>query len=175
MLANPSAGIYAWTDLDPTDASSGPVEYEETRSAGQTRTTWRGVVLWGTSDPITVQIDYNVATGDWAITFEAALATTGPEDWLIGYSPAGASADPDNVDLSTGGPFATAAADTLPLLLEANGNPTQGAMPTTVTATTSRFDPAPCCTSAGSACRKPASRWPPSVRCPSARCTPAST
>jgi hypothetical protein len=50
-------------------------------------------------DPSFVQVRGDIATGDFTIAC-GALHTTGPENFLFGYSPAGPSADPGNSDLS---------------------------------------------------------------------------
>ena len=115
MLGNPSAGVYCWTDLQPNN--SGIVTYEEDAGTGDTRTTFDGVNGWNTPDPVHLQFDYNVNTGDWALRV-GVVGFANPEDWLVGYSPAGASADPGPTDVSGGA--STAAADVDGLLLTSN-------------------------------------------------------
>ena len=97
MLGNPSEAYYAWTDLQPNAAGGGKVWYEEAGS--QWMVTYDGVYLWNTTDPVTIQFRGNEANNNFVIAF-GALGSTGPEDWLIGQSGAGASNDPGPRDLS---------------------------------------------------------------------------
>lgn len=126
MLGNPAEAMYAWTDLQPNAAGSGEVTYEESGTLWQV--TYDGVWLWNTNDPATIQFRGNEATGTFIIAL-GVLGTTGPEDWLIGYSTAGASADPGGQDLTAAilFPFTTSTADVLPLGLEGVGTPVLGA------------------------------------------------
>jgi len=114
LLGNPAEAIYTWTDLQPN--TSGVVTYEEDVVSGMTRVTFDGVYGWNTNDPVFVQMDFDVGTGDWAIRF-GTVGFANPEDWLVGYSPAGVSADPGSVDVSAGS-IATAAVDVLPLTVD---------------------------------------------------------
>lgn len=124
MLSNPSATVYFWTDLQPN--TSGTVTYEEDVATGQTRTTFDGVNGWNTPDPVFIQCDYNVTTGDWAIRF-GTVGFANPEDWIVGYSPAGPSSDPGATDLSAAAVILTEAADVAPLTLSASTRPITGA------------------------------------------------
>ncbi|MCK5940803.1 MAG: hypothetical protein KAI24_02440 [Planctomycetes bacterium] len=120
MLGNPSEGLYAWTDLQPNAAGSGQVYYEEVGTMAIV--TYDGVYGWGTTDPNTVQFMWDTATGDFSIEF-GALGAGNPEDWLVGYSTAGASNDPGPTDLSGlqgGNILLTAGADSSALALSAN-------------------------------------------------------
>ena len=126
MLSNPSAGYYAWTDLQPNAPGSGQVFYEE--SGTQWMVTFDGVFLWSTNSAVTVQFRGDEANGDFVIAF-GALGSTGPEDWLVGVSGAGPSLDPGPRDLSqtvAGGVFA-AEQDFAGLRLDAVGAPVLGA------------------------------------------------
>jgi len=125
MLSNPAEAMYAWTDLQPNAAGSGLVTYEE--SGTQWMVTFDGVYLWGTSDPCTIQFRGNEANGNFTIAF-GTLGNSGPQDWLIGYSVAGPSADPGPRDLTFVSlfPFATQAFDQDPLTLAAVGVPEIG-------------------------------------------------
>ncbi|MFK7739944.1 MAG: hypothetical protein AB8H80_06435 [Planctomycetota bacterium] len=121
MLNNPATGVYSWTDLEPNATGSGLVFYEEDVATGDVTVTYDGVFGWGTTDPNTVQFKYNVNTGDFSIEW-GILSLTNPENWLMGYSPAGASNDPGATDLSMTGtmPLITAAADSGPLALSSS-------------------------------------------------------
>ena len=125
MLGNPADAMYAWTDLQPNAAGSGLVTYEE--SGTQWMVTYDGVYLWGTTDPVTVQFRGNESNGNFVIAF-GSLGTTGPEDWLVGYSVGGPSDDPGSRDLSLTSlfPFSTATVDADPLTLAAVGTPVLG-------------------------------------------------
>jgi hypothetical protein len=114
FLANPDTAVYAWTDLQPNAAGSGQVWYEESGTVATV--TYDGVFGWNTTEPNTVQFTIDTATGDHTIAF-GALSTSNPEDWLIGYSPGGASLDGGPTDLSAGA-FAVPATDTAPLALD---------------------------------------------------------
>ncbi|MEC7724278.1 MAG: hypothetical protein VYD05_02110, partial [Planctomycetota bacterium] len=125
MLANPSEGYYAWTDLQPNATGSGLVHYEE--SGTQWMVTYDGVFLWNTTDPVTIQFRGDESNGNFVIAF-GALGSTGPEDWLVGHSGAGASADPGPRDLSqaTLSGFLMADADQAGLELAAVNSPVLG-------------------------------------------------
>jgi hypothetical protein len=134
MLSNPSEGVYTWTDLQPN--MSGVTTYEEDVATGQCRVTFDGVVGWGTPDPCYIQLDYNVNSGDWAIRF-GTVGFANPEDWIVGYSPAGLNADPGSTDISAAGPILTGALDIFPLTVDSN-NPSLGS---NWDVTTSNIDP----------------------------------
>jgi hypothetical protein len=121
MLNNANAGLYAWTDLhSASGGGAGDIWYEESGTVATV--TYLAVSGWNTGLPNTVQFIWDTATGNFSIEFEA-LNTTNPEDWLVGYSPAGANLDPGASDLSalTGGNvLLTAASDSASLALSAN-------------------------------------------------------
>ena len=100
FLANPSEGLYAWTDLQPNLTTSGQVFYSEVGTVG--RLTYNGVFGWNTTDPNDIDFKYDTASGDWSIEF-GATGPANPEDWLVGYSQAGANLDPGARDISAGG------------------------------------------------------------------------
>jgi len=137
MLGNPSEGVYCWTDLAPD--SSGVVTYEEDIVTGQTRTTFDGVYSWSTADPVYIQFDYNVNSGDWVIRI-GVVGSANPEDWLVGYSPAGASTDPGMTDISAAAAILTEAADILPLTLTGIGRPIMGPVAVSYDVTTSNIE-----------------------------------
>jgi len=116
MLGNPNTAIYAWTDLQPDAPGSGQVFYEESGSVATV--TYDGVFGWGTTDPNTLQFTIDTATGDFSIAFDTVSANN-PEDWLIGLSFGGASADPGPSDLSAG-TFSLPGGDSNGLALDSN-------------------------------------------------------
>ena len=121
MLSNANEGLYAWTDLhSASGGGGGDIFYEE--NGTEATVTYLGVSGWNTGLPNTVQFKWDTATGNWSIEFDG-LNTTNPEDWLVGYSPAGPNLDPGATDLSAlnpGGVLLTAAADTVDLELVTN-------------------------------------------------------
>ena len=112
--------ISAWTDLQPASGGgSGTVYYEENAAGTLGMVTYENVQGWnvvGTQN--TVQFTYEATTGDFSITF-GALATNNPEEWVIGYSPAGPSADPGATDINAG-PFSFGVTDQGALTLDSN-------------------------------------------------------
>ncbi|HIE71310.1 MAG TPA: hypothetical protein EYP98_14710 [Planctomycetes bacterium] len=137
MLGNPSEAVYTWTDLQPN--TSGITTYEEDVATGQCRVTFDGVVGWNTPDPCFIQIDMNVNTGDWAIRY-GVVGFANPEQWLVGYSPAGVSADPGPVDISAAAVILTEAIDIEPLTLTGIGRPVMGAAAVAYDVTTSNIE-----------------------------------
>ncbi|MFK7741393.1 MAG: hypothetical protein AB8H80_13840 [Planctomycetota bacterium] len=116
FLNNPSTGVYAWTDLQPNASGSGQVFYEESGTVATV--TYDGVYGWGTTDPNTVQIIWDTATGDFSIEF-GVLSVNNPEDWLVGFSDAANTVDAGPTDLSAG-MFSVAASDISGLSLDSN-------------------------------------------------------
>ncbi len=84
--------------------------------------TYLAVAGWNTGVGNTIQMVWDTATGNFSIEFEN-LNLANPEDWLVGYSPAGANLDPGPTDLSglTGGNILlTGASDSSALELNSN-------------------------------------------------------
>ncbi len=79
-------------------------------------------------------------TSGWfsAVLISFAMAGNG-NGHLVGYSPAGASVNPGNADLSGLGSITLGTADKAPLRLTANGRPVQGAASVAYTVTTSNI------------------------------------
>lgn len=126
--------VHAWTDLQPNAAGSGLVYYEE--SGTLATVTFDGVWGWNTMNPNTVQFTYDTATGDYSIEF-GVLATTNPENWLVGFSPAGPSEDAGGIDISAQTTFVASSANQSALSLSASGTPISTATTgSTVTYTT---------------------------------------
>jgi len=136
MLAWPNLAWSVWRDFFPTAAGADNVYFEEV--GGIVYVTWlnvRGYVgtAQGTT-PSTFQFQFDIATGNVHIVFQSmdtvsVSGWTGGEGWVIGYSPAGPSADPGSVDISTvlTATIVVGAADTVPLALTASTLPTLGA------------------------------------------------
>ncbi|HEU4419530.1 MAG TPA: hypothetical protein VFT55_11370, partial [Planctomycetota bacterium] len=97
FLAWPETAFAAWHDYNPIIAGSGKIKFEQV--AGFAYVTWDGVYSYATTQPNTLQFQFNLATGDVTIVF-GTYATVG-NDHLVGYSVAGASADPGPTDLSS--------------------------------------------------------------------------
>ncbi|MGC6487416.1 MAG: FG-GAP repeat domain-containing protein [Planctomycetota bacterium] len=114
LLNNSRLGYYAWTDLEPATAggAGGNVFYEASGSA--VTVTYDGVAGQGTAGANTIQIRFDLVTGDYSIGF-GALSANNPTDWLVGFSPAGASVDPGPTDLSAAA-FSLSTSDAAPIL-----------------------------------------------------------
>jgi hypothetical protein len=130
MLNQPVGGIYSWTDLEPNNPASGQIHYEE--SATTAMVTYDGVFGWGTSNPNTFQLVLQVGPsfplstqGEGYQMSYVSGAITNPENWLVGYSPAGSSGDPGPVDISNT-VVHTAPFDSPPLTLAGLNAPIQG-------------------------------------------------
>jgi len=134
MLNNPAEAVYTWTDLQPNN--SGVVTYEEDAVTGLARVTFDGVHGWNTPDDVFIQIDFNTVSGDWAIRF-GTVGFNNPEDWLVGYSPAGVSPDVGSLDISATGTFTTTATSGPPMAIDS----TLPQLGTTWTITTTNIDP----------------------------------
>jgi hypothetical protein len=134
MLDQGSDQVSAWTDMQPNASGSGQVYYEE--SGTLATVTYDGVWGWNTTNPNTVQFTYDTATGDYSIEF-GVLSTVNPENWLVGFSPAGPSVDGGNQDISAAGTFVSSSANVDALKLSASGAPISTASAgSTVTYTT---------------------------------------
>ncbi|MEC8651160.1 MAG: hypothetical protein VYA51_06665 [Planctomycetota bacterium] len=120
LLSSPRTLISAWTDLQVANANgSGNCYYEENAAGTFAMVTYENVQGWNVpGSQNTVQFTYDSTTLDWSITF-GALASNNPEDWLIGYTPAGPSADPGATDISAG-PFSIGDSDEPALSLNSN-------------------------------------------------------
>jgi hypothetical protein len=133
FLNQPGDEISAWTDLQPNASGSGLVYYEE---VGFTAiVTYDGVWGWNTTNPNTIQFTWDTLTGNFTIEF-GVLSTGNPENWLVGFSPAGPSNDGGSLDLDAG-PFTVASSNIASLSLSASGAPLSTATTgSTVTYTT---------------------------------------
>ncbi|HEX5052183.1 MAG TPA: hypothetical protein VFZ65_10455 [Planctomycetota bacterium] len=128
MLANPAAAYYSWHDLNPAAVGSGQVQYEEAGTLAQV--TFDGVYDFGGTTAANanfIQFQIDTATGSCVIAW-GAMSTLGGTGWLVGYSPAGASADPGNTDLSVALPMSPLVlpVGSAPLVLSALTRPVLG-------------------------------------------------
>jgi hypothetical protein len=133
MLNWANASWTVWHDMIPNTA--GNVWFEEV--GGIAIITWLNVVGYqgqvaGTT-PSTFQLQFNLTTGNVDYVFQSldtvsVSGWTGGDGWLVGYSPAGASQDPGNVDLTAALPTAISLGltDTAPLALTAGARPIGG-------------------------------------------------
>jgi hypothetical protein len=128
MLSAAQTAYYCWHDFNPAATGSGTVKFEEI--SGVAYITWDGV--WdfaGTSsaNANTWQLQFDETNGNvtWAWQTMSTLGGTG---FLVGYSPAGPSADPGSLDISVALPttFTVANTDVLPLALAASPSPVLG-------------------------------------------------
>ena len=120
LLSSGRNVLSAWTDLRVANAGgSGNCYYEENAAGTFAMVTYENVEGWNVAgSQNTVQFGYDSTTYDFSITF-GALASNNPEDWLIGFSPAGPSADPGATDISAG-PFSFSLTDEPALTLNSN-------------------------------------------------------
>lgn len=116
--------IANWHDYNQTIAGSGLVKFEEV--AGVAYVTWENVYSHTTTQGDRWQMQFEVATGNVTIVFDAMAP--GGNAYLVGYSVGGASGDPGSMDLSTALATPLIVSDTLslPLTLTANGVPYLG-------------------------------------------------
>ncbi|HEX5050800.1 MAG TPA: hypothetical protein VFZ65_03425 [Planctomycetota bacterium] len=126
LLNDPARSVRSWHDLNPSIPGSGQVKYEELGPVAHV--TYDGVWDFGGSssaDANTIQFQIDTATGAVVICW-GAMSGLG-NGWLVGYSPAGASSDPGNSNLSDvrlgASVIVTAANDVLPLNLTSSSRP----------------------------------------------------
>lgn len=129
LLNAPTTAWRSFHDYDPSIPGSGPVQFEEI--SGVAYVTWNGVWEWGSTSNAganTVQFQFDLATGDVTLVFGTLSALL--DSHLVGYSPGGASADPESTDLATQLPRQLTATDTQPLSLTASRRPVLGSFVT---------------------------------------------
>ncbi len=119
-----------WHDFNPNEAGSGTIKFEEV--GGIAYVTWENVESYPgvpTVNPGTMQLQFDVATGNVDLVFGLLDAIGGSsfgDNYLVGYSPAGANADPGSTDFATALPLVTGAADVFPLALSVSATPVLG-------------------------------------------------
>jgi hypothetical protein len=128
FLAGPQAWwSVAWHDYNPAIAGSGQVKFEQV--GGIAYITWDGVWDFGgtsASNANTFQAQFDVATGTVHIIYQT-MSTLG-NGHLVGYSDAGASADPGSMDISAALPatYSLATFAVQPVTLTATTRPIIG-------------------------------------------------
>jgi hypothetical protein len=122
LLDSLATGWWMWHDYDPTLPGSGGIKFEEV--GGIAYVTWDGVRSPGSAGTDTFQYQFELATGIVTIAWESMGAATG--DYVVGYSPAGPSANPGGRDLSAMQVLALAANDSPSLAVAATSRPILG-------------------------------------------------
>ncbi|MCC7065413.1 MAG: hypothetical protein IT456_21575 [Planctomycetes bacterium] len=122
MLAEATSAFYSWHDFDPTEPGSGSIVTEEL--GGTLYVTWNGVESkpLGIANPSTLQFQFELATGIVRCVWPS-IETVGTGEWLVGWSPGGASVDAGNVDLGTALPLSVGNVNVAPLQLSASPAP----------------------------------------------------
>ena len=119
MLNFANAAWGGWHDYLPNATNN--VMFDQV--GGVAIVTWNGVPDFGNAVPNTWQIQFNTTTG--TVDFVWQQMSLGGAGHLVFFSPAGASVDPGNRDISATlpGTFQTGAADILPLSLTSSPRP----------------------------------------------------
>lgn len=86
-----------WHDFQPNAAGSGTISFEEVGNLAIV--SWNGVFNWGTTDPETFQVQFNLITGDITIVYDATTFNTG-NNYLVGFTAGGNLTDNGGYDLS---------------------------------------------------------------------------
>ena len=102
FLNNPNTAVTSWTDLQPNAAGSGGIWYSESGTVATV--TYDGVYGWGSTGLNTFSIEYDTATGTFAMEW-AAIGLANPEDLLIGFGLGGTSINPGPTNISAAVPF----------------------------------------------------------------------
>lgn len=127
FLAAPQTGWWCWHDMNPAATGSGQVKFEEAN--GIAYVTFDGVYDFaGTSaaNANTFQFQFDTNTGAVHMVFQTMSALGNAR--LVGYSPGGASMDPQSLDISATlpGGFSVGASDAAALSLSASARPVLG-------------------------------------------------
>ena len=86
-----------WHDFEPNAPGSGTISFEEV--GGVAIVSWNGVYNWGTTTPETFQVQFDLASGNITIIYDAVSGNIG-NDYLVGLKAGGAQADNGGYDLS---------------------------------------------------------------------------
>ncbi len=129
MLGEGAPAWYCWHDFDPTEPGSGAITVATV--GGIVLVTWDGVESHPAplANPSTLQFQFDPATGVVRYVWGALAATgtgqaTAPsEQFLIGWSPGGASVDAGPIDLAADLPVTVGAVNMLPLSITASPPP----------------------------------------------------
>jgi hypothetical protein len=131
MLAATSTGWWSWHDLNPTEAASGQIVWEEVGSI--VAITWQGVESYPTTaaNPSTFQFQFDMLAGTVTILWQTIDAVGGSgflegDDWVIGYSPGGPSPNGVAFDITTLTATALAFPEVFPLALDTSSKPLLG-------------------------------------------------
>jgi hypothetical protein len=109
----------SWHDFDPTAAGGGRVKREDVGS--RVIVTWDGVHTWNTASPNTLQLQFDLATGD--VTFVWLAVTDVSSLFLVGHVGVGGSAlhlGPRDLSADVPAGFATGGGEVLPPTLAGN-------------------------------------------------------
>jgi hypothetical protein len=136
-LNSPDTAWRSWRDMDPTQAGSGQVKFEQIGSIAYV--TWDGVFSFGSSLANTMQFQFDTSSGAVHMIWQTMAGAS--NDILVGYAPGGTSVDPGNLDISVALPTSfQLAPDLQPLTLAAAPPPVSTATTgTVVTFTTSNM------------------------------------
>lgn len=96
FLDEPVTAFWSWHDFNPSAAGSGQVKFEEI--GGVAYITWDGVYSYGTSNPETMQFQFDLNTGAVHVVW-GQIGGAGNQ-FLVGYSAGGVSVDPGSIDLT---------------------------------------------------------------------------
>jgi hypothetical protein len=116
FLNSPVTAWYSWHDYNPGEVGSGQVKYHEAVVGSDTIAyiTWDGVESYSTPtalNPSTLQFQFNLTTGSVSIvwvTIDSLTTSAYGSGHLIGWSPAGSSANAGSINLATALPIVTA-------------------------------------------------------------------
>jgi hypothetical protein len=111
-LSSPQMRWGCWHDFDPTAAGSGQIKVHF--SGSLVVFTWDGVWTYDTNQTVTMQLQFDLTTGDVTYAWPAMPSLVGA--FLVGYAGSGQSVDLGNRDLSVAVPagFSTSDVDLVP-------------------------------------------------------------
>ncbi|MBX3464026.1 MAG: hypothetical protein KF830_12710 [Planctomycetes bacterium] len=107
----PEQAIWSWHDWDPSDVTGGQIKWHYAALNNRLYITWDGVENYpgGVTNPGTMQFTFHLSTGQvdvfWYQIDDNTTSTWGSSH-LVGYSPAGPSADPGSAVLAALAPYA---------------------------------------------------------------------